>query len=62
MAVEQYRKAAERGSAIAMCFLGDMYQAGHGVDVSASDAYQWYFAAFAATPTKGPSAPLIGVR
>ena len=32
-----------------MCFLGDMYLWGKGVEKSEADAYRWYVAAFAAT-------------
>lgn len=50
----QHRLAAERGSAIGMCNLGDMFMAGHGVERSAAEAYRWYLAALqATTPGRG---------
>ena len=44
-----YRLAAERGSALGMCRLGDLFLAGHGVERSAVEAYRWYVAALHAT-------------
>lgn len=44
-----YRLAAERGSVLGMCRLGDLFLAGHGVERSAVEAYRWYVAALHAT-------------
>jgi hypothetical protein len=49
MAAAHYRLAAERGSVLGMCRLGDLFLAGHGVDRSAVEAYRWYVAALHAT-------------
>ena len=45
----QYRLAAEHGSALGMCRLGDLFLAGDGVERSAVEAYRWYVAALHAT-------------
>ena len=52
----QYRLAAERGSALGMCRLGDLFLAGHGVERSAVEAYRWYIAALHTTAA-GESIP-----
>lgn len=51
-----YRLAAERGSALGMCRLGDVFLVGHGVEPSAVEAYRWYLAAVHATAA-GDSIP-----
>jgi TPR repeat protein len=51
-----YRLAAERGSALGMCRLGDLFLVGHGVERSAVEAYRWYLAAVHATAA-GDSIP-----
>jgi TPR repeat protein len=45
-----FRRAAGLGSAQAMCYLGDLYLWGVGVQKSDADAYRWYTAALLATP------------
>lgn len=57
-AVELFRQASDRGSALAMCYLADMYLWGQGVDRDPAAAYQWYSAAFAATPAPRPIRPV----
>ena len=56
VAAAHYRLAAERGSALGMCRLGDLFLAGHGVERSAVEAYRWYLAAVHATAA-GDSIP-----
>jgi hypothetical protein len=51
-----YRLAAERGSVLGMCRLGDLFLSGHGVERSAVEAYRWYIAALHATAA-GESIP-----
>jgi hypothetical protein len=51
-----YRLAAERGSALGMCRLGDLFLMGQGVERSAVEAYRWYIAALHATAA-GESIP-----
>jgi TPR repeat protein len=47
-AAQHYRAAAEQGQPRAMCYLGDMFMWGKGVDTSDLDAYRWHVAAVAA--------------